>query len=73
MGNHTKSIVIGKAGLLEAWKKEICDHSEEVDPEQEFTWEALFIGFAVGKGFSIKDGFEFYDNAYEFEKGTNSE
>jgi len=55
--------------ILEAYRDKICKHAMEVDPGQEFTWKALFIGLAIGMGASVEDATDsaFYDEAFKFE------
>lgn len=57
-----------KEQLLKKWEELICKKSKEVDPESEYTWEALFIGMAIAYGFSPDKAREIYNNGgYELE------
>lgn len=53
-----------KKEVIEAWEKEICQKANEVDEANEFHWESLFVGFAIGKGLPIEEAidYKFYIN-----------
>lgn len=56
--------------VIDAWREKICNHGEEIDPENELDWTALFIGFAIGMGLSIESATDYalYDeHAYPCE------
>ena len=45
--------------LIELFKKEVTDRSEEVDPCEEEHWGSLTLGWAIAKGLSPEDAKEF--------------
>ncbi len=55
--------------LIEDYGKLICKNAEEIDDSGRFTWQALFIGFAIGRGFSIEEAtdYGFYMEAFKKE------
>lgn len=56
--------------IVEAWALQVCACGNEVDPDQELDWRALWIGFALGKGMAMNlaRDYAFYDDyAYLFE------
>jgi hypothetical protein len=61
-----------KQEILEAYRDKICKRSKEIDPEFRFTWEALFIGLAIGMGASIEEATDpdLYDEAFVYEGGS---
>jgi len=62
--------------LIEMWKKEICDKSEEIDPEEELCWKSLFVGFLIGKGIDIETATDYKlyeEKALPMEVGENND
>ena len=51
-----------KEEVLKAWQDEVC--KKDIDPENRYCWESLFVGFALGKGLSVKEAtdYSFYIN-----------
>ena len=45
--------------LAQVFKTEICDRSKEVDPENEYGWYELSLGWAIAKGLNIDDAHDF--------------
>lgn len=45
--------MISNEEALEKFKNEVCLKEKEVDPNKEFYWEHLAIGFFLGLGFNI--------------------
>jgi len=45
--------------LIELLKKEVDDKSKEIDPNNEFDWYSLVIGWAIAKGLSPEEAIEF--------------
>lgn len=41
--------------VLKAWKLEVCDRREDLDPDDQLETDSLFIGFAIGKGLPINE------------------
>jgi hypothetical protein len=66
-----------KESLIAAWRYEVCNQANEIDPEDEHDWHSLFVGFALGHGLSIEDAtdYKFYEQyAYPLEReATGSE
>jgi len=57
-----------KRELLKNWKNLICLRSKLVDPDEEYTWEALFLGMAIAYGFDIDNAKCIYsEEGYELE------
>ena len=49
---------------------EICKRWEEIDPNNEFIWRGIFIGFAIGCGLSIENAvrWQLYEEAFKKER-----
>lgn len=45
--------------LTEQFKKECSDRSPEIDPDGEFCWESLTMGWAIAKGLDPEDAYDF--------------
>lgn len=45
--------------LIVRFKKEVHDHSKEIDPDDSQDWHSLTLGWALGKGLPVKDAHEF--------------
>lgn len=45
--------------LVTAFKIEVHDRSEEIDPENDEDWCSLTLGWAIGKGLSPDDALAF--------------
>lgn len=60
-----------KKQLIKNYEELICSNLK-VDPEQEYTWEALFVGMAVAYGFKPERAREIYmkDEVYRLEGET---
>jgi hypothetical protein len=58
--------------ILKAYRDKICKHADEIDPDQDLTWRALFIGLAIGMGASIEEATDpkFYAQAFKYESET---
>ena len=39
----------------EAFKKDVCEWSSEIDPSGEYDWYALSLGWAIAKGLTVED------------------
>jgi hypothetical protein len=61
--------MINTKELLENYKTHICSlNIGEIDPDNEYTWEALFVGMAIAYGFKAKKAKEIYwSKAYKLE------
>jgi hypothetical protein len=44
------TLVPSDKDVVAAWKTRICDRAAEVDPNEEFTWEGIWVGFVIGIG-----------------------
>jgi hypothetical protein len=42
-----------------AFKAEIRDRAEEVDPNDNEDWFSLTLGWAIGKGLTIREAYDF--------------
>jgi hypothetical protein len=47
------------ATLVPQFKAEICDRSADVDPDSEYDWYAISLGWAIAKGLTPDDAGEF--------------
>ncbi len=47
------------SNLLQEFKVEVCDKSDEVDPGNEMDWYAFSHGWSFAKGLSIDEAHEF--------------
>ena len=57
---------MNKTQLTELLKKEVDDKSKEIDPDNEYDWLSLVIGWAIAKGLSPEEAIEFsYHIRYE--------
>jgi hypothetical protein len=45
--------------LLKLFKKEVTDKAAQIDPDQEYTWRGLVIGWAVAKGMGVEEALDF--------------
>ncbi len=45
--------------LAQAFKVEVHDRAAEVDPDSDYPWLHLTVGWAIGKGLSPEDANEF--------------
>lgn len=43
---------------IEQWKEDVWDKQEEVDPDNEYLWTSLALGYFLGLGMSIEDAEE---------------
>lgn len=43
--------------LLQSWKRDIFDKADDVDPENEYIWDGVAIGYFIGKGQSIESAY----------------
>jgi len=50
---------------IDLWKKEIYDKSHLIDPENEWHWESLAIGWCIAKGMNYDDSIEFGRHYHE--------
>ena len=62
-----------KRELLKNWKNLICLRSKLVDPDEEYTWEALFIGMAIAYGFTPDKARLIYSNEGYSLEGSEKE
>jgi len=54
--------------LLLTFKRKICDHAKEIDPNDELCWESLAIGFFMALGLSFERAYEYSREAgYKYE------
>lgn len=44
--------------LLRAHKRELADRAEEIDPNNEYEWLSMSIGFFIAKGAQPEEAFE---------------
>lgn len=58
-----------RQAILNAYRTKICNHAQLIDPDQKFTWEALFIGLAIGMGATVEEAINpsLYDEAFMLE------
>ena len=40
--------------LAHAWRTEVFDRGEDIDPNDEHLWSSLALGFALGRGATIE-------------------
>lgn len=45
--------------LLPAWKVEVYDRKDEIDPSSEQDWYSLTLGWAIAKGLEPAKAYEF--------------
>ena len=45
--------------MLESFRKEVHERSHEIDPDAEFDWYDLSLGYALGKGASPEEARQF--------------
>jgi hypothetical protein len=45
--------------LIEEFKKQVSEHSSEIDPNDEEDWKSLTLGWAVAKGLNYEEAREF--------------
>lgn len=38
---------------IERWKREVYDRADKVDPNDEYVWRGVVIGFLLGCGFTL--------------------
>jgi len=50
---------MNKEQLTELLKKEVDDKSKEIDPNNEYDWFSLVLGWAIAKNLSINEAIEF--------------
>jgi hypothetical protein len=64
MAAKSKTKTISDEEVLARWKKEICDKAKKVDPGSEFTWQGIWVGFAIGCGMPLEKAtsYDFYIN-----------
>jgi len=36
--------------VSDLWKKDVCDHADEIDPDCDQSWPSIWIGFVIGIG-----------------------
>lgn len=58
----------------EMFKAEVCDRSKSIDPDEEYDWYSLSLGWAIAKGMSPTKAHNFstyvrYDLGYFTEEG----
>ena len=51
--------LIKRDRLVKEFKVEVDDLGDEIDPNYEYHWESLIIGWSLGKGLSPDDANEF--------------
>lgn len=49
-----------KTDILRIWKDEICSKEDEVDPNQEYIWEGIFVGLCIGHGLTAEEARDLY-------------
>jgi uncharacterized protein with WD repeat len=64
---------ISEKELLKRWKEEFCRKSDKVDPCQEYTWEALFVGYAMAFGYTPVKASKIYNEKGYVLEGTKEE
>lgn len=69
MKNKKPSLPPKLQAVIDAWEKEICRNASLVDPSEEYIWQGVFVGFAIGRGLTIEEATD-YDlyNKYAFPK-----
>jgi len=45
-----------------AWKLEVRDKSQQIDPSDEYVWRGVAMGWAIGKGMSLEQSQEFVNH-----------
>ena len=48
---------MNKDKLIAAWKKDVFDKSDKVDPGNELDWFSLAIGYFIAKGLNPEDAY----------------
>jgi len=51
----TDGVLLDFLVAAQRWKDEVYDKCEEVDPNDQFVWQGVAIGFLLGCGFSIEE------------------
>lgn len=36
--------------IRKRWREEVCAKAVDIDPDSEYTWEGIWIGFCIGAG-----------------------
>lgn len=61
--------MVTKKYALEKFKKEVCENSKEIDPNEEYDWYSLSLGFFLALGANVEDASKWcievrYDHRY---------
>lgn len=48
-----------KKEFLKIYQKEINVRAEEIDPDEQFDWRGITLGWALGKGMTIEEADRF--------------
>ena len=52
-------MTFGQDSFARLWKMQVYDNSAEIDPNDEYTWRGVALGWALGQGMPLDQAQEF--------------